>query len=123
MKTISVEIVSRVLTTFQHCASCGPVFRETGVEDAVNKEALAEYPKDLQEEFLKLSNLIRELRRLYQHRIRIELINAQSPLGIYKILRHHIRQYPAFIVEKKDVCVGWDWQQLSDVVDMHIKTV
>ena len=122
MKTISVEVVSRVLTTFQHCASCGTVFRETGVEDAVNKEALAEYPQDLQEEFLKLSDLIRELRRLYQHRIRIELINAQSPLGIYKTLRHHIRQYPAFIVEKKDVCVGWDWQKLSDVVDMHIKT-
>ncbi|MBP1746101.1 MAG: hypothetical protein H6Q54_716, partial [Deltaproteobacteria bacterium] len=118
----SVEVVSRVLTTFQHCASCGTIFRETGVEDAVNKEALAEYPQDLQEEFLKLSDLIRELRRLYQHRIRIELINAQSPLGIYKTLRHHIRQYPAFIVEKKDVCVGWDWQKLSDVVDMHIKT-
>jgi hypothetical protein len=121
MKAISIEVVSRVLTTFSHCASCGPVFREAGVEDAVNKEALSEYPQDLQHEFLRLSDIIRELRRLYQHRIRIELINAQSPLGIYKTLRHRIHQYPAFIIEKKDVCIGWDWHRLSDIVDMHIK--
>jgi hypothetical protein len=91
MKSISVEVVSRVLTIFQHCASCGPIFREAGVENAVNKEALSEYPVDLQDEFLQLSDWIRELRKLYQHRIRIELINAQSPLGIYKTLRYHIR--------------------------------
>jgi hypothetical protein len=121
MKAISVEVVSRVLTTFGHCASCGPLFREAGVENAVNKEALSDYPQDLQHEFLRLSDVIRELRRLYQHRIRIELINAQSPRGIYKTLRHRIRQYPAFIIEKKDVCIGWDWQKLSDIVDMHIK--
>jgi hypothetical protein len=121
MKSISVEVVSRVLTIFQHCASCGPIFREAGVENAVNKEALSEYPVDLQDEFLQLSDWIRELRKLYQHRIRIELINAQSPLGIYKTLRYHIHKYPAFIIEKKDVCIGWDWQKLSDIVDIHIK--
>jgi hypothetical protein len=122
MKTISIEVVTMVLTTFQHCASCGPVFRETGVEDAVNKEALSEYPRDLQDDFIKLSDMIRDLRRLYRHRIRIELVNAQSPLGIFKTLRHGIRQYPAFIIDKKDVCVGLDWQRLSDIVDMHIRT-
>jgi hypothetical protein len=42
MKKISVEVVSRVLITFQHCAGCGPFFRETGVENALNKEALSE---------------------------------------------------------------------------------
>jgi len=122
MKNISIEVVSRVLTTFQYCASCGPVFRETGIENAVNKEALAEYPLDLQEEFLKLSDVIRELRRLYKHRIRIELINTQSLLGIYKTLRYRIRKYPAFIIGKKDVCFGWDLQKLSDIVDTHSKS-
>jgi hypothetical protein len=121
MKSISVEVVSRVPTISQHCGYCGPVFQEAGVENAVNKEALNEYPADLQEEFLRLSDWIRELRKLYQHRIRIELINAQCFVGIYKALRHHIRKYPAFIVEKKDVCIGWDWQKLSDLVDLHIK--
>lgn len=122
MKSILVEVVTRVLTTFQHCASCSPVFKETGVEDAVNREALSEYPQDLQDEFLRLSDIIRELRRLYIHRIRIELVNVQSPLGIYKTLRHRIRQYPAFIIENKDVFIGWDLQKLSDIVDMYIKT-
>lgn len=122
MKSILVEVVTRVLTTFQNCASCGPVFKETGVEDAVNREALSEYPQDLQDEFLRLSDIIRELRRLYIHRIRIELVNAQSPLGIYKTLRHRIRQYPAFIIENKDVFIGWDLKKLSDIVDMYIKT-
>ena len=47
-----------------------------------------EYPPDLKEDYLKLSEWIRELARIYQPRLCIKLIDAQSILGFYKSLRH-----------------------------------
>lgn len=81
---------------------------------------MAEYPEDLQEEFRRLSELIGRLRSLYLHRVRIDLISAQSFLGMYKAVRHHIKEYPAFIVDGKDVCIGWDWEKLVNAIDRHI---
>lgn len=121
MRPIPVEVITHVLTVLSQCQSCKLVFNEAGVENEVNKEVLNEYPKELREEFLQLSDWIRELARLYRHRISVSIIDAKSFLGIYKALRHRFRQYPAFIVDKKDVLVGWDRQKLSDILDAHIQ--
>jgi hypothetical protein len=82
---------------------------------------MEEYPLDLKEEYLKLSDWIRELTRLYKHRLLIRVIDAQSPLGFYKSLRHRIRTYPAFIVEGKETYTGWDKNQLESLLDKNIK--
>jgi hypothetical protein len=71
----------------------------------------------------KLSDWLVELYRLYRHRIRIRLIDTQSPLGFYKSLIHHIRRYPAFIIEQKDVYSGWDRNRIEELLDAHIKAV
>jgi len=75
----------------------------------------------VKEDSLKLAELFCELDQLYKHKIRIRLIDAQSPWGIYKSLVHRFRTYPAFIVEKKEVCKGWDREKLKEVIDKHIK--
>ena len=75
----------------------------------------------MKKEFSKLSDWICELSRLYRHRIRIRLIDAKSPLGIYKSLIHHFRIYPTFIIEKKDVYSGWNQQELESLVDLRIR--
>lgn len=121
MQPITVEIVTNVLILLSHCHTCRSLFDESGIENEVNKETLNEYPEELKEEFLQLSDWVRELTRLYQHRISIRIIDAKSLLGIYKALRHHFRRYPAFIINKMDVLVGWDQQKLSDILDAHIQ--
>jgi len=121
LKTISIEVVSKVLTTYGHCIRCESLFFESGVGKKSKVEDIDEYPPDLKEESLKLSEFICELFQLYKHRIHIRLIDAQSPLGIYKSLVHHFRIYPTFIVEKKDVCRGWNKKKLEELIDMHIK--
>jgi len=121
MKPVSIEVVSKVLTTYGHCIRCEPIFLESGVGKKSKVEDIDEYPSDLKEDSLKLSELICELYQLYKHRIRIRLIDAQSPLGIYKSLVHHFRIYPTFIVEKKDVCKGWNRKKLEELIDKHIK--
>ena len=75
-----------------------------------------EYPSDLKEEYLKLSDWIRELTRIYKDGLIIKLIDAQSILGFYKSLRHWVRKYPTFIVEGQETYTGWDKKELETVL-------
>jgi len=109
------------MTFFNHCRHCEVVFDQAGLDQKFHQKEMDEYPSDLKEEYLKLSDWIRELSRLYKHRLLIRLIDVQSPLGIYKSLRHWIRTYPTFIVEGKEIYTGWDKIQLESLLDKHIK--
>jgi len=75
-----------------------------------------EYPPDLKEEYLKLSDWIQELIRIYEDRLLIKLIDAQSILGFYKSLRHWVRKYPTFIVEGQETYTGWDKKRLESLL-------
>ena len=121
MKTVSIDVVSRVLTAFGHCVRCDPIFLESGVGRKSLGEDFDEYPPDLKEDSLKLSELLGDLYQLYKHRISIRLIDAQSPLGLYKALVYRFRTCPTFIVEKRDVCKGWDRRRLESLIDKHIR--
>ena len=121
MKAVSIEIVSNFLTTYSHCTRCEIVFRESGLGKEANKGDIEEYPAELKEEILKLSDRLGELKQLYKHRINIRLTDAQSPRGIYKSLIHRLRRYPAFIIERKDVYIGWDRERIEALVDKYLR--
>ncbi len=120
MKPITLEIVTRVLTTFGHCRHCEVVFDEADFAQKCHQKEMKEYPPDLVEEYSRLLDWLRELRQLYQHRLLIRMIDAQSPLGIYKSFRHWIRKYPTFIVEGKETYTGWDKERIEALLDRHI---
>ena len=122
MRPILLEIVTKVLTTFDHCGHCEIFFDGGGIDQKFHRKETDEYPSDLREEFAKLSDWIRELNRLYKHRLLIKLIDAQSLLGIFKSLRYWIRSYPTFIVEGKETYAGWDKIRLETLLDKYIKT-
>ena len=122
MKPIRLEIVTKVITLFDHCRRCKVLFDQTGLDQKLHQKEMDEYPSDLKEEYMNLSDWIRELSRLYKHRLLIKLIDVQSPLGIYKSLRHRIRTYPAFIVEGKETYIGWDKGQLETLLDKYIQS-
>ena len=121
MKPVLLEIVTRVLATFDHCRHCMLLFEETGLQGKLHQKSMDEYPQDVAEEYVQLSDWIRELNRLYKHRLRIRIIDAQSLLGFYKSLRHRIRKYPTFIVGGQDRYTGWDKAQLEGLLDQHIQ--
>ncbi len=122
MKPITLEIVTRVLTTFGHCRHCEVVFDEADLNRKFKQKDLGEYPADLSDEYLRLSDWIRELIHLYRHRLLIRVIDVQSFLGLYKSVRHWIRRYPTFIIEGKETYTGWDKRELEQLIDKHIKT-
>jgi hypothetical protein len=123
MKPVLIEIVTRVLTHFDHCAHCEVLFGQAGLDKKFHQREMEEYPPDLKEEHLRLSNWIRELTHLYKHRVVIKLIDVQSLMGIYKSFRHRIRTYPTFIVEGKETCAGWDKNRLESLLDKYIKAM
>src|SRR4030065_1390338 len=109
------------MTFFDHCRHCEVIFDQAGLDQKFHQKEMDEYPSDLKEEYLKLSDWIQELTRLYNARLLIRLIDVQSPLGIYKSLRHWIRTYPTFIVERKETYTGWDKIKLESLLDKYIK--
>ena len=120
MKPILLEIVTKVLTSWGQCRRCKILFDQAGLDQKFRQGEMDEYPPDLIEEFTRLSDWIRELNRLYKHRLLIKLIDVQSPLGIYKSLRYRIRTYPTFVVEGKETYTGWDKGQLESLLDKYI---
>ena len=121
MKPITLEIVTRMLNTLGHCRRCEVVFDEADFARKCDRKDMNEYPRDLVDEYLRLLEWLGELGRLYQHRLVIRVIDVQSPLGLYKSLRHWIRKYPTFVVEGKETYTGWDKDRLEHLLDRHIK--
>jgi hypothetical protein len=109
------------MTFFDHCRHCEVIFDQAGLDRKFHQKEMDEYPSDLKEEYAKLSDWIRELTRLYKHRLLIKLIDVQSPLGIYRSLRYWIRTYPTFIIEGKETYTGWDKSQLEGLLDKYIQ--
>ena len=121
MKPILLEIVTQVLTSYDHCRHCEVFFDQAGLDKKFHQKEVNEYPSDLKEEYAKLCEWMKELTRLYKHRLFIKLIDVQSFVGIYKSLRYRIRRYPTFIIEGKEVYTGWDKNQLESLLDKYIK--
>jgi len=122
VKPILLEIVTDMITTFGQCRRCNIFFDEAGVNQKVYQNEMEDYPPDLVQELKELSNWIKELKQLYQHRLSIRLIDVKSLMGVYKSLRYRIRKYPAFIVEGQETYTGWDKSKLESLLDKHIQT-
>ena len=120
MKPVYVEVIAKVLTTFGHCKRCELVCDMTGINKRVHHREINEYPEEVKDEFLRLSDWIRDLVKLYKHRILIRVIDAHSPMGFLKSLWHRAWNHPAFIVEGKDTYVGWDTERLESLIDRHL---
>jgi hypothetical protein len=121
MKPILLEVVAKMMTSFDQCRRCKMFFDQTGLNQKLQQKEMDEYPPDLKEENRNLLDWMRELNRLYKHRLAIKLIDAPSFLGVYKSLRHRIHTYPTFIVEGKETYAGWDKSQLESLLDQYIQ--
>ena len=121
MKPISLEIVTGMIATFGHCRHCEVFFDEAGIQQKARETEIEDYPPDLIQECDRLFDWVRELKKLYKHRLSIRLIDAKSFVGFYKSLRYRIRKYPFFIVDGKETYSGWDKNRLEDLLDKYIK--
>ena len=87
-----------------------------------DRQILNDYPDDLKEDYLFLSNWIRELSQKYRENILIKVIDAQSLQGVVKSIRHRIFRYPTFVIDKKKKYTGKDKERLDALLQEHFRS-
>ncbi len=73
----------------------------------MHNQQVNEYPEEVKAEFLHLSRWVRAVQERYGARVSVRLVDPQSLLGFWRVLRHRIRRYPTFLVDGAEVA-GWD---------------
>ena len=121
MNTVLIEIVAPMLSSVEmNCRRCNFVFDYLGLQNKYRNDCVAEYPEEWKEAVGYVSGWIKEILKLYRHRVRIRVIDAQSPLGLWKQIRHRVFRFPAFIIDKKSTYIGWDPRRLEVLIDERI---
>jgi hypothetical protein len=121
MNAILVEIVAPMLSTLEISPrGYGLVADSLGLNGKCRSASVNEYPDDWKEAVGYLTQWVEEISRLYRHRVRIAIIDAQSPVGLWKQLRHRVFRFPAFIVDRKRTYIGWDYKELEAIIDDRI---
>ena len=121
MNTILVEIVAPMLSTLEISSRGYSLVSDSlGLNQKDRSASLNEYPEDWKEATGYLTRWVEEISRLYRHRIRIDIIDAQSPIGLWKQLRYRVFRFPAFIIDRKKTYIGWDYKELEAIIDGRI---
>ncbi|MBI4963423.1 MAG: hypothetical protein HY913_09105 [Desulfomonile tiedjei] len=121
MTPIHIEVVVPLITALEfRCSRCGPIFEGLDVQKHYRDSCEDDYPEDWKQDLARLGDCLQKISETYKHRVRIKIIDAQSPLGLWKQLRHRVSGTPAFVVDGKDVCVGWNIDRLEELVDARI---
>lgn len=99
---VTVEIVTLNPIMIGHCEHCEILMKGFGVD--YKPSQLEEYPR----EFLELSSKITEFIRAITRRFyaRVVIIEALTPLGLYKMIRYRSGKLPIVIVNGRKVSEG-----------------
>lgn len=118
---VYLDILALVPTVYKQCSSCEMVLGQSGIGEKARQEHLQEYPAEMLDEYVRLSDWIRELAQRYGKAIQIRVIDPQSGLGLWKSLRHGVRHYPTFIINHKQTYAGWDKDKLEELLQNALK--
>ena len=121
MRPIILEVLAPMLSTVEMSGRGSSfVFGYVGLRGKYRNACTNEYPDDWKQAVDRLSTWLREISYLYRHRVQIRLIDAQTPLGLWKQVRHRVFRFPAFIVDKRRTYIGWESDQLENLIDERI---
>ena len=111
---VKIEVVARVVGSLQHCSRRQILFDNAGIGDQVRQQDLASYPPEVQEEWEQLTALLSRLGERFPSQLFVQIVNAQSPRGLWLALRD-VRRYPAFLVGGERI-VGFDEERIAAAI-------
>jgi hypothetical protein len=121
MKPIYIEVVIPMLSSVEISSwRYNFMLSYTGFKDKYRTACINEYPDDWKWAVDYVTQWLQELSSLYRHRVQIQVIDALSPLGLWKQIRYRLFRFPAFIVDNKRTYIGWDPQELEALIDERI---
>jgi hypothetical protein len=107
-QSIFLKVLAHVPTDFFHCRHCEQLFDVAGIGAQVHQKIQTAYPPETLEEADRLTTWLQGLTAQYGEQLHIHIVDPQSGEGLFKSLRHWIRHYPAFIVNRRNRITGWD---------------
>jgi len=90
------------------------------LRDKRDNQDLNQYPEEVREDYLFLSEWVRELSQKYREKILIRITDAQSLQGFVKSIRYRAFRYPAFIINKRRKYSGKDKVQLDSLLQEEL---
>jgi hypothetical protein len=121
MKPVQIEVVTPMLSSVEISSwRYSFILSYWGMKSKYRSACINEYPDDWKWATNYVSQWLQEISYLYRHRIQIQVIDAQSPLGLWKQIRYRLFRFPAFIIDKKRTYIGWDHHQLEGLIDERI---
>ncbi len=116
MATIRVEVIAPVISLVEPCRHCRDFFRDAGLSERVNRDVVDSYPEEMRQEYARLCQVLRDVVARHGPGLTLKLIDPQTPLGLWKGVRHRVRSYPTFIVNRRATYTGWSADAISDLV-------
>jgi hypothetical protein len=116
MKPIVLDVISLVPGLYKFCPPCELASQGAGLKQVRDRAELNEYPEDVKNDYLYLSQWIKEISEKYQGRISIRLIDAQSFQGFFKCVRHLAFRHPTFIVNGRKTYSGKNKSVLDSLI-------
>lgn len=119
MGKVVLEVITPMPTFYSHCLHCETMLKRCDIN--VNREVLASYPEHVQEDYFKLSDLVREAHNSFGGKLTIKVIDTMSIEGMAKCIKYWNMKYPLFVVNGKEKRVGWPTkEELKSLIGKHI---
>jgi hypothetical protein len=121
MNPILIEVITPMFSNLElGCRGCRTILSHPGLKGQARKTSMDEYPAEWRENIDLLAGWIREILDRYPNRVNLQLIDAQSPVGLWKQIRHWIFTYPAWIIGHRAASAGWDRRELETLIETGI---
>ena len=122
MENILVEVITPTLSNLEiGCFGCQMFTGISGLRNEDRQASVQDFPADLRERNERIVKCINEVRNLYPGRIQFRIIDALSPLGLWKLVRYRIFNLPAWIVDRQTGYTGADPDKLGALIGERIK--
>lgn len=117
VRPVLLEVLAHIPTDFFHCAHCERLFGAADLAAPVHEEIQASYPPDMLEDARRLDEWLQGMLERYGDRLRIRIVDVNSPEGLLKVIRHRAFRYPAFIINGRKTYVGWERDGLNQLLE------
>ena len=117
MQPLNVQVIAYAPTAFRHCQHCEVAFSSLGIGDVIHRyEARDALPDDLLIDFQRVSDWVHRLLQRHPSGVRVSVVDAASIEGVWSSFRHHVRRYPAVVLDGVAHWLGPDLESLDGLI-------
>ena len=120
MSDLLLEIITPTPTALFQCLHCGQAFDQVGLGGKLRAAEFERYPADMREEDARLQSWLEEILERYEGQMHIHIIDPASPEGLAKSVRHWVRRYPTFIINRRAKVTGWNREALLRALEADL---